>query len=338
MSRSQQELIAQVRAIMQSLSVPVPQVLALIEDAAHLGVTQLHLPLVEFSPFAELAVPQLAPQDQVSELRPRMAAPTMSFAQVPKTKDTATTANDAEDQPVHVFSLRTRAAAQTTEATVGRERAAANTSAESDLHRVEPHHKEWETSESIARTPGLNAPVPDFSMVEKPLMPERAEVSSSQTRNDTISWIEFATHYLAAIDSRSSLRPTVLPEPGEDHTVTGNEEVRSVREANTDARRQPLAGADFAATSVLRSRDEGANEMPLTTAFASGTAPMAESLGSRRHVGTGTLNDAHGNVRTPQSFSLAVPFTSAALDADEIAALVNDILVEQARRYGVDLS
>jgi len=335
-SRSQSALIAQIRVVMQSLTVPAPHVLALIEDVEHLDVTQLQLPLVEFSPFATLSAPQAASHDNATEPRQRTSAPTVPFVPSPQRQEATSASNDSEDRPTPVFSLRLREGDHTSKAELGRSQSPLRNYSSTDANLETSRHRQGIAGVTDALVSEMQQTRPDFSSGETPQMPALSEQTSPQVSSDAISWVEFATEALNEIASTGTARGNSVPHPTTTLRVTSVPETQTVREANVETGSRSRVVDGEVPLSPFGQRDPRAEE--LTPSVISHTRVMSQSPPIARMGSVSIPADRDSDSPSSQLISHATSLGHSTLDAEEIAALVNDILVEQARRNGVDLS
>lgn len=337
MSCSQRDLLAQVRLVVQSLTVPAPQILAVMEEVERLDLTQVQLPIVEFSPFAVLSLPQPAARNDTSERQSRRVTPSASLTQAVQRQEAAALNRDAADHPTPpVFSLRPRTGGQSNKAEVRQAQSLTpSDSATVDTSEI-PRRQQGTASETATPMTESQEGHGEFSPAEKPQLPPLTEQASSTANSAALSWLEFATQALNEIHQAGSSRETGLASNERSQNEMLPQRSQAVRSENNETVSRNGAVNDGVPLSPLGHRAQHRDEQ--SSSVISHTRMMTQHVPVARLGSVSIPADRINNAPTSQFIPQAESLSHITLDAEEIAALVNDTLVEQARRNGVDLS
>lgn len=336
MSRSQHALIAQIRLVMQSLTMPAPLILAVMDEVEHLDLTQVQLPIVEFSPFSTLSVPQPTSHNDTTERHARRVTPPESFSQSPRRQETAAAVRDTEDHPTPpVFSLRSRTGYQTSKAEIQQAQSSARGHAATvDSHEVSRMRQgiadTTDTVVSKERQQRVQFALTDKSQVSAP-----NDQADSQASGDNVSWAAFATQALSEIQLTGSSRESIQAKHEHSQAETGSQR-QQISPAGNPAtiNRNGIVNSEVPQSTIGQHHPMA----ELSTSVVSHTRMMTQHVPVARMGSVSIPADRFNDAPTSQLVPPAESLSHIALDAEEIAALVNDILVEQARRNGVDLS
>jgi hypothetical protein len=321
---------------MQCLTAPAPHVLASIAEVEQLDMAHLELPIVEFAPFAGLSVPPTAARVQATELRPQTVASATPFDPPAKKPGENPTMSDATDRATPIFSLRSPTREQSRNATSAQSLQQVRNRFEPELGHEMPHPRGVVATDNETQRVETVQPQADFSLPEKIPLSAFPRQKDAPVPRETLSWIEVVSQAINGLDLANMSRTTVLTNSGDPQAEVRGKEQQAVRDTNRRSEQHRSGSADGGSPPSVRQWNSHVEE--LTSAVVSQTRKVSQSMPSLR---TGSVSIPADRVAdspvSPLTTPAPIPWDSS-LDGEEIAALVNDILIEQARRNGVDLS